>query len=635
VKRTCLTSISLAAVLLLAVPVFGTSFNEAPMLQELVEQGELPAVEERLPDNPYVVEPIEEIGRYGGTARTGVIGTIEGIGDDTMMMSAWTDFIQADPDGAGYVTHMAESFEPNDEYDVWTLKMREGVKWSDGEPFTADDVMFWYEDVLLNEELTTAINPAWRAGGEVMELVKVDDFTLEFRFAEPKPYFPGQFIHRRWGAVYPRHYMEQFHIDYADAEELAEKVGEAGFEYWHELFSYMSDTIINVPIRVDLPTLAPYRLVSLASDLRIYERNPYFWKVDTEGNQLPYIDRIEAELVADDEVYHGRAISGELDFAAFSTEIQNYPLYRRFEEEYGYRTILWQSGHGNEVIYFPALTHQEERMREVFQNLDFRKALSLGIDRQEINDIVYFGQARPMQYTVMEGSKHYQPEFAESYVEYDPERANALLDEMGMQERDGDGWRLHPDGETFRFAIEYQHAETDKRPNVELVVQYWQELGLDVRMEEISGELIWQRGPANLLDMTVWHGSAETDLLFPAENNFIIPVGTYAANVNFMEWASYYLSDGEMGEEPPEKVAQLLDWYEQVIVEPDPEVRAELAANILQSQAENLWAIGTIGEAPYPIIATNNLRNIPEQGLWGWETQWTTNHDPEQMFFDE
>ncbi len=620
--------------LLFSCGALAQGFDEAPMLKELVERGELPPVDERVPLEPYVVEPVERIGVYGGTARTAVIGSINGIGDDTMMMSAWTDFIQAGPRAEGYVPHLAKGFEPNEDYTVWTLYMREGVRWSDGHPLTSDDLMFWWEDIQGNEELTPNIGLAWRAGGEIMNVAQVDDYTVEFQFAAPKPYFPGQFIHRRWGALHPKHYMEQFHPHYVPREELTQMAQDAGFDHWYQLFNDKAAKVIGIPLRTELPTLAPYQLVRLTSDRRIYERNPYFWKVDTAGNQLPYIDRIETTLVADSEVYQAMIMAGQLDFAAFGTEIQNFPMYSRFEEEGDYRTVLWKSGHGNEVIYFFALTHREPAMREIFQDVRFRRALSVAINRDELNDVIYFGRGTPMQYTVLPTSVHYQQEFADSYTQFDPDLANRLLDEMGLDQRDSDGWRLRPDGERLRFTIEFQHAETDKLPNVELVTAYWREVGIDMTMESISGELIWQRGPGNLLDVTVWHGSAESDLLFPAENNFILPIGTYAANINFMEWSRHYLTQGREGEEPPTQVAQLIEWYDQVIVESDPDVRDQLTYNILRSQAENLWAIGTIGEAPYPIIVNNAMRNVPTDGFWGWEAQWTTNRDPEQFFFD-
>ncbi len=610
------------------------TYSEAPMLSQLVADGQLPPVEERIPVEPYVVKPVETIGRYGGTAQTAVVGSIRGLGDDTMMMSAWADLIQAAPRAAGWVPHLAKSLEASEDYATWTLELREGVRWSDGHPFTAEDLMFWYEDILLNEDLTPTVGIAWRAGGEVMDFVALDDYTVEFRFAEPKPYFPGQLIHRRWGALHPKHYMMQFHPHYVDEAELKAMAEEAGYDHWYQLFSFMGSKVINTPLNPDLPTLASYVLVSLTSDRRVYERNPYFWKVDTAGNQLPYIDRIETTLVADAEVYQGMVMSGDLDFAAFATGIQNFPMYRQFEAEGGYRTILWDSGHGNEVIYFPAMTHRDPAMREIFQDVRFRRALSLAIDRDEINEIIYFGRGTPMQYTVLPTSVHYRQEFADAYADYDPDTANQLLDDMGLDGRDGEGFRLRPDGTRLRFTIEFMPGETDKTPNVELVTQYWQEIGIDVTMEIVSGELIWQRGPANLLDVTNWHGSAESDLLFPVENNFIIPIGTYAANINFMEWARYYVTGGEAGEAPPEHIAQILDWYDQVIVESDPAVRDELAYNILHAQAENVWAIGTIGQAPYPIIVNKDLRNVPEDGFWGWEAQWTCNRDPEQFFFD-
>ncbi len=626
--------LAISLVLGLGSVVFAQNYNEAPMLKELVQKGELPSVEERLPiaDDVYVVDPVESIGKYGGTLHTA--GTsIDGDGDDQMAVSQ-PQLVMPKAEGNGTYPHIVKNIESSEDATVWTFYMRKGMKWSDGYPFTADDMMFWYNDVLLNQELTPYISSIFKADDQVMEMTKIDDYTFQWKFVSPKPFLLERLVHP-YICFYPAHYLKQYHIKYADKEDLDKKVKDAGFDYWYELFGHVQSTIYGLAVNdPNLPVLSAYKLVKKTSNRRIYERNPYFWKVDTAGNQLPYIDRIENTIVSDREVYNGKVISGELDFAGIQSDIRNYPMFKKYEEQGGYRTILWESGMGSEVVYMFNLNHKDPVLREIFQDVRFRRALSLGINRQEISNAIYFGKATPLQMTVLKGSKYYEEEFANAYVEYDPTRANKLLDEMGLTKRDSEGYRLRPDGKRLSFTIEYFPTETPKAPNVELVSQYWEDLGVKVASKQISGELASQRAPAGLTDVYVWHGDLATDIIFPVAPYYFVPYAPAWSKATWPQWARYYRSGGEAGEEPPTEVKQLRTWWEEIMVTPNEEHRKELAHNILAAQAENLWVVGTVGRAPFPIIANKHLRNIPESGIWCWDSLWTMSRDPEQWFFD-
>ncbi len=304
--------------------------------------------------------------------------------------------------------------------------------------------------------------------------------------------------------------------------------------------------------------------------------------------------------------------------------------------EGNYTTHLRDTGKGNEVIYQFNLNHEDPVLREVFQDVRFRRAMSLAINREEMNDIIYSAQASPRQMTVVETSSYFKPEFETAYVEYDPERAEELLDEMGLDERDASGYRLGPDGETLQFEIEYNDIETPKTPSVELVAQYWQEVGIDVRFREISGELQGERAPANLMDATMWHGDQVTDIRWPINPHFNVPWEPGWERTIWNLWSQWLTTDGEIGEEPPEEVKDLRYWWEEMSVEADEERQIELAQKILASQAENLWTIGTIGNAMHPIIVSNRLRNVDHsEGFWAWDTLQTRSQNPSQWFFDE
>ncbi len=618
----------------LAVP---ETFNESPTFAEMVASGELPPVEARLPKDVYVVEPYEEIGRYGGIVRS--TSTVPNAAGGDTLLSIFPSAVKPNADLSAIVPHLAKGLVPSEDTTTWTLYLREGLRWSDGELLTSEDIMFWYEDMLFNDDLTPTIGSPWRNSetGEIVDVVAIDDYTVEFRFPAALPFFENDMIHQQWPGIFqPKHFLSQFHPSYVAEDELQAMVEEAGFVEWYELFGYQNDTIWGNPIRDGRPALTPYIIDTFTSDRRTWKANPYFWQVDTEGNQLPYLDGIHTEIVADAEVVQGMIMSGSVDFEGRNTQLANYPLYRSFEEEGNYRTILWDTTFGNAVFFMVNMTHSDPVMREIFQDVRFRQAMSLAIDRDEINDVVYFGQGTPRQFTLLESSIYYEPEFATAYADYDPAQAAALLDEMGLDQKDSEGYRLRPDGQRLTVIMEYPDVVVPRTPVVELAVQYWQEVGLDVRSRVISGELQGQRTAANLMDASNWIGGRESDVLYPIQANYyLVPTNTGWERTHWPLWETWYNTDGREGEEPPDEIKQLNRWWTQVLREPDPDTRLELGKNILRAQAENLWMIGTVGMIPHPIIANSKLRNVPETGFWGWDSTYTMNRNPAQIFWAE
>ncbi len=612
------------------------AYQEAPMLADLVAEGELPPVSERLPKNPLVVEPVHEIGTYGGTLRTATT-SIADRGCDIWLMQFSVGLVyplgQQDME---LVPHFAEALTPSDDMRVWTFHIREGVRWSDGHPFTADDVLFWYEDILLNTDLTPSVGLNWRSGGEIVEVAKVDDFTVEFRFAQPRPYFAEFMVidGPAWGLFQPKHYLSQFHPNYRDGNELAEAVEAANFQHWYELFWAMNQSWAQVSLRPERPTLTPYVLKSITTDRRVLERNPYYWKVDSAGNQLPYIDRIETYYAGDIEVLQGQIMGGQIDVAVsiHAVSIDNYPMYRQFEEEGNFNTYLWQNALGSELVYNVNLNHSDPVVRDIFQDARFRQALSLGINREEMLEVFFFGHGIPRQWTVLDVSQYFEPEFATAYADFDPEAAEQLLDELGLSEKDAEGYRLRPDGKRLMFTVA---TNTDIRTkNAELVTQYWNELGLDARVEQMSTELMSQRIPANAIDVIVWGGDKASDILFPFNAAYTVPRTPGLGTILAPEWGPWLDSGGELGTEPTQEIQNVRQWWEQMMVEPDADRRIELGKRILASQAENLWTIGTVGETPHPMIVNKDLRNFPEVGLWAWDLGFGTPYDMETLYFD-
>ena len=430
-----------------------TEFSQAPMLRTMVAAGDLPPLEERLPVEVLVIEPTEEIGQYGGTWHKAWVGdpiAVEKALGDGHAMLRWSW------DGRKVMPNLVTRWEVLEDAKVFTFTLRKGVKWSDGVPFTTDDVMFYWEDVVLNEELTP-VYPNWLSvEGQRPEVEALDEYTFRFTFPVPYPTFIEVFTS---GFFYqPKHYAQQFHINYASAEKVEQMTKEAGFDHWYQLYAAKTEYAATGGWWVtnpDHPTLWAWQLkIPREEQQMVYERNPYYWKVDTAGNQLPYIDKVTIDMVQDAEMVNFKAMTGELDFQQRGIAFPNYTLLMENREKGDYRILTWKIAFGSNPFYHLNLTHTDPVLRQIFQDVRFRKALSLAINRDEINELVYLGTGEPRQASIVSGALYYSEKWATSYAEYDPERANAFLDEMGLSERDKDGFRLRPDGKTLLLSID-------------------------------------------------------------------------------------------------------------------------------------------------------------------------------------
>jgi peptide/nickel transport system substrate-binding protein len=616
------------------------SSRQAPEFQEMEAAGTLPPVQERTPLEPLVVAPIEEIGEYGGTLHTVTI-RVEGYGDDTILMGCDGLLITVkDIKGlppAGCAPNIANNWQFTEEGKVFTLYLREGLKWSDGEPFTADDLMFWYEAVQMNEEITPVIGSRWKPGGEPTKLEKVDDYTVKFISVVPNPLivtFGGGPIRGDTQRSYPRHYMEQFHIEYGDKDQIMAEAAEAGYEFWYQYFNYKCARIWGTQLRPECPNLGAYLITSQDTSRRTYTRNPYYWKIDSEGNQLPYFKDVIGTIVENREMVNAQIVAGQVDLCIFEPMMENHPLYQENAEQGEYHLDIWHSVLGSDVIYQPAMTYKEDTvLRDIFRDVRFRQALSLAINREEVNEVVYFGYGTPTQWTVHPICTHYKEEYARSYAEYDRDRANALLDEMGLEWDSDHQFRTRPDGQKLGWTIEFFPVETPKSAITEMVVDYWREIGCDVQSKEITGELDSERYQANLVEMGLWHGDKVTDVLFAGSPQFLVPYSVGWETTWGTEWARWYRTDGEEGEEPPPEILELYDAWEALGEVFDEAERKRLGAIILESQAKNLWCIGTVGSCPHPIIEKDNVGNFPEDAWHGWDVVWSNYLHPQQFFF--
>jgi peptide/nickel transport system substrate-binding protein len=343
--------------------------------------------------------------------------------------------------------------------------------------------------------------------------------------------------------------------------------------------------------------------------------------VDSAGNQLPYVDKVLSTPVADREVATAKILAGAVDFGGWFVTTENYPLYVENAEEGQYRVLIWESVWGSEACFQPNQTAKDPALRSIFQDVRFRRALSLGMDRDEINEALYFGRAEPRQQTVASTCRYYEPEFAQSYAQKNVDEANRLLDGMGLDERDAEGYRLLPDGSRLTWQIDYPEAgERPREVVAELVIEQWREnLGIAPTLKGHTGALMRERVQANDVAMNLADCDNTMDTMFIIRPHWAVPMFWGWSQAWSPQWGLWYTTNGEEGEEPPSDMIELLDKWERMKATIDEEERTQLGKEILRTQAENLHSIGTVGFAPVPIIVAENMRNVPEQQLWGWD----------------
>jgi peptide/nickel transport system substrate-binding protein len=607
-----------------------SKYNEAPMLAARVARGELPPVDERLPEDVRVCPVYEQIGEYGGTAALCSLSMNLFGGDAAQGRFQDTDhLLRISSDGREASPNVLRHWEMSDDFKEVTCYMRKGMKWSDGHPLTTEDFRYGYEDMLFNTEITPVPHISLRWGGEPMKLTIIDDYTFKLSFAQPHPSFVLVNMAHRYGFgqghFVPAHYLKQFHIKYNDkANDLAKQ---AGFDFWYQLHGRANNRAQDVD-RPRLETFVPVRDTPAMSFL---ERNPYYSAVDPEGNQLPYIDRITHDKCSDLSVMDAKVVGGSYDFACYELRIIYYATYAEGAAASDAYMKTWPTGKGGECVYNVNMNYVDDEWREVFSDDRFRQALSLAINRADINNIVYFGNASESQYTVIPASRHYKPEYAQAYAEYDPDRANALLDEMGLEWNAAHTHRLWPvSKQPIIITWDLVEIETPKGPITEIVAENWMAIGIETPWKSITRTLLTQRILANENPMSAWHGDETIDTLFLRRPKFFAPIDGDESCWGVL-WGRWYYTGGAQGEEPPAIIKQLYDWLDEYMLTDSDEP----ARKSLESQAEHVWTIGAIGNGPHPMFVRNNLKNISDGGYWTWDTYWAFTEYPEQWFFEQ
>lgn len=610
------TLVALIATGLMAMAGAAQAYVEPPSLVDAVQAGKLPPVDERLPENPNVVD-LTELGREPGQ-HGGMLRTLVGRAQDTRMMVVYgyARLVGFTPEWE-VVPDILERIDVENEQ-VFTMHLRPGHKWSDGHPFTASDFRYYWDDVLNNAEMSPGGLPAFlMVNGQPPQFEVIDETTVRYRWEAPnRNFLPALAGARPEELFQPAHYLKQFHAGYADPAELERRVAAEGQRNWIALHFSKSQQYKNE--NPELPSLQPWVLVTQPPSTRfIFERNPYFHRVDKAEKQLPYIDRV-AMTVVNSKLIPAKAAAGDTDLQARALGFENYAILKRGEARHNYRVHLWQSAAGAEIALYPNLNVADPVWREVVRNPDFRRALSLAIDRQEINQSIYFGMADGGGNTVLPGSPLYRPEFATAWTDFDLAKANALLDAAGLAKRGGGGVRLLPDGRSADIIIETAGEDPIEVDILQLVRDSWQKVGLKAHIKVLQRDVMRNRIFAGETLMAVWKGMENglpTAEMPPLE---LAPVSQI--QLQWPQWGMYYETQGQAGApvdlDPAKELRALYDQWQATA---DADEKAEIWRKMLSIYSDQVFSIGIIRGVPQPVVVSGSLRNVPEEAIYNWE----------------
>jgi peptide/nickel transport system substrate-binding protein len=611
-------------------------YKEAPILAALVKAGKLPAVEKRLPDHPLVV-PGEEIGQYGGTWRRGFLGPSDFNGVNRVIYDVLARF---GPDGATIELKLAEGVTPSADFKTWTVKLRKGMKWSDGSPFTADDILYWYKDVMQNKDLQPA-TPSWMLNkdGTTVRVEKVDALTVKWSFNEPNTNFLMELTTKDYGdrqyPIYqPSKYLKQFHASYAKKEDLDRMVAQARFKTWVELYANKQSPLDN-PER---PSMAAWVASNRISDqIFILKRNPYYVGVDKAGNQLPYIDEIQLKFFADAQALNLAAIAGELDEQERHINLLNYPVLKENEQKQGkYKIFLWSSPGGQDAgIAFNQTYTKDPEVGKLLANRDFRIAMSLAINRKQIHESAFLGTGEPRQSVPKKGHPYYPgDEYAYKYTEQNLAEGNRLLDSIGLTKKDAEGFRLFPSGKRIMIELSVVEVFGPFRDIATLLVKDFEKVGIKVNMQIRERALHFQMREANDLQTELWNQDS-TGFPFTGSTFYDFRKPLYGNLTYGPLWKQWYDTNGKEGVEPPaeaKKITELQDKAKTV----GPAEQIKIAHELFKVWVDNMFEIGTVGLTATDqgvVVVNAKLHNVPKSVTKGWLLRTPGNGRPEVWFF--
>jgi peptide/nickel transport system substrate-binding protein len=606
--------------------------KEAPALLAQVTEGKLPPVGERIPSEALVIDVVDEIGVYGGTWRRVAIAPNDvGIINSRLGYVAPLRYTAMAVDIVAFV---AKGFEASEDASEFTFYLRKGMKWADGEPYTVDDIMFWYNDMMNNAEYSPAGMPGWlKVEGQPVVVEKVDDYTVKYKFASTYGLFIAQMASTAGLGIFARHpvhYLTQFHPAYVDKADLDAMVKDAGFGTWVELFNNKLDWR-----NTEFPNVWPWLMAKAPPEIpAVAERNAYFFSVDPSGNQLPYIDRLRFEVVENIQILNMKAIAGAVDMQFRHITWENFPLYMDNAATGEYRVMKWILAEGSNYLLHPNMNHKDPGLRELMEIADFRHALSLAIDRDEINQVAYAGLGTPRQASVLPVLPQYKESQSEAYAAHDVDAANNLLDGIGLTARDSEGMRLRLDGQALTINIEYAPVFGPWADVTQMICNYWKDIGVRAFPKEESRPLFAERADLGTeQDMSVW--TMDRSAHFLVEPLYQLPRRSGTPPSTAALYWDWWNSDGAQGEEPTPEILQAYELYEKCKTARNQNELNQYGTELLDLNAAQTWFIGTVGLLPHVGVVKNSFFNVPEQAVSDWLCLTPGNTYIEQYFIKE
>ena len=603
----------------MAAPAFAAdpvpALKETPMFADQVKSGALPPVDKRVPEQPWVVKYFA--GGEGPGQQGGQLNMLVASARDTRLMTifSYTRLIVYD-DKFKLKPDILESYEEKDGRE-FTFKLRAGHKWSDGQPFTTEDFRFFWEDVANNKDLSSGgPNVELLVDGKPPKVEIIDPLTIKYTWDKPNPYFIESqaraaplFLYR------PAHYLKKFHAKYTPEAEIL-KSAKGGQQSWVAI--YRRNDVMYANDNVDLPSLNPWVSTTPSPAQRfVYMRNPYYHRIDEKGQQLPYVDRVIFTVAAANLV-PAKAGLGEADLQPRYLNMRDYTFLQKSAQTSGVNVRLWEAGSGSQLALYPNLTTNDEEWRKLMRDVRFRRALSLAIDREELNQVVYIGLAKPSNNTIMPRSDLFKPEYATKWADYDPKLANKLLDEVGLTKKDSQGFRLLPDGRPATIVVEHSSEETEDNDALALIADNWKKIGIKMltkpqtrdnfRLRTFSGEAV----------MTAFAGAVTAVPTVNTSPKEFAP--TMLGGLQWSRWGMFVESKGKQGEKCDlESACKLLDYVKEWETGATPEERRKAWDKILATNADEVFSIGTVNGVRQPVVVGPKVRNVPKEGYYAWD----------------
>jgi peptide/nickel transport system substrate-binding protein len=595
-------------------------FKEAAQLAALVKDGKLPPVAQRIGQDPLVIQPVHEIGEYGGTLRRAFTGPGDLV-NGYRLVAGPDSFLYVDYQNKKLVPNIARDYELSSDGKTTTIHLRRGMKWSDGQPFTADDVMFWYQDMSLNRDIVKTPDQNLIVEGHVGTVEKVDQYTVRFRFPIAYPMFPrllavpyGPAVAGLLGGGWfaPAHYLKQFHPKYTPLAGLDRQVKAAQFQSWPQLFLNRNSWHLNP----ELPVLMPWRTVQpINTPNWVMERNPYSIWVDTDGHQLPYIDKVSMELALNNDVVSVHAAQGSYDLQERYLEVAKLPFLLDKRQQGGYRIHLDKGQNGDLGIRINLSYKDDPEIGELFRNVDFRRALSLGVDRTQVKESIMVGLGQPSSAAPGDDNTYFPgPKYRTLWATHDPKKSNQLLDGLGLNKKDADGFRLRKDGRRLQLAFAATVGGTAPGQALgEMVRDHWKQIGVFLDLQTLDPALLVQRAASNQVQLL--------GIGIGGEDPFINPGSVFPSAANTINaslgalYGLWFQTNGASGAEPPRRMQQVMTLWHKGRTASEAE-RIRMGKQMWQVIVEEVFMIGVISMGPGASglrLAKNNVGNVPER----------------------